>query len=122
MRIIVDENIPLMTANELSSLGHNVMDIRGTDLEGIDDEELWKIVLKEKRLLISTDKGFVRNRHEKHYGILIIRLKQPNRLKIHQKVMKGISLFNEKDWPRMTVVMQDIFHSTWKRKERDLPR
>ncbi len=122
MRIIVDENIPLMTANELRSLGHNVMDIRGTDLEGIDDEELWKIVLKEKRLLISTDKGFVRNRHEKHYGILIIRLKQPNRFKIHQKVMKGISLFNEKDWPRMTVVMQDIFHSTWKRKERGLPR
>lgn len=122
MRIIVDENIPLMTANELRSLGHNVMDIRGTDLEGIDDEELWKIVLKEKRLLISTDKGFVRNRHEKHYGILIIRLKQPNRFKIHQKVMKGISLFNEKNWPRMTVVMQDIFHSTWKRKERGLPR
>ena len=57
MRIIVDENIPLMTANELRSLGHNVMDIRGTDLEGIDDEELWKIVLKEKRLLISTDKS-----------------------------------------------------------------
>lgn len=118
MRILVDENIPLMTANELCSLGNNVMDIRGTDLEGIDDEELWKIVLKEKRLLISTDKGFVRNRHEKHYGILIIRLKQPNRLKIHRKVMKGISLFNEKDWSRMTVVMQDMFHSTWKRKER----
>ncbi|MBI4691809.1 MAG: DUF5615 family PIN-like protein [Nitrospirae bacterium] len=65
MRIIVDENIPLMTANELRSLGHNVMDIRGTDLEGTDDKELWKIVLKEKRLLITTDKGFVRNRHEK---------------------------------------------------------
>lgn len=40
MRIVVDENIPLMTVNELRSLGHNVMDIRGTDLEGIDDEEL----------------------------------------------------------------------------------
>lgn len=92
MRIVVDENIPLMTVNELRSLGHNVMDIRGTDLEGIDDEELWKIVLKEKRLLITTDKGFVQNRSEKHFGILIIRLKQPNRMKIHGKVMKGIKL------------------------------
>ena len=118
MRILVDENIPLMTADEMRSLGHNVMDIRGTNLEGIDDEELWKIILKEKRFLITTDKGFIQNRHEKHFGILIIRLKQPNRLKIHQKVMKGLSLFNEKDWPRMTVVMQDMFHSTWKRKER----
>lgn len=118
MRIVVDENIPLMTVNELRSLGHNVMDIRGTDLEGIDDEELWKIVLKEKRLLITTDKSFVQNRCEKHFGVLIIRLKQPNRMKIHGKVMKGIKLFNEKDWLRMTVVMQDVFHSTWKRKER----
>lgn len=118
MRIIVDENIPLMTVNELRSLGHDVRDIRGTDLEGIDDEELWKIVLKEKRLLITTDKGFVQNRYGKHYGILIVRLRQPNRLKIHQKVMKGIKLFNEKEWPRVTVVMQDTFHSTWKRKER----
>ncbi len=118
MRIIVDENVPLMTVKELRSLGHDVKDIRGTDLEGIDDEKLWKIVLKEKMLLITTDKGFIQNRHEKHFGILIIRLKQPNRLKIHQKVMKGIGLFNEKDWPRMTVVMQDVFHSAWKRKER----
>jgi uncharacterized protein with PIN domain len=119
MRVIVDENIPFMTVKELRLLGHDVMDIRGTDLEGIDDEELWNIVQKEKRLFITTDKGFVRNRHEKHYGILIVRLKQPNRLIIHNKVMKGISLFNEKQWHQMTVVMQDTFYSsTWKRKGR----
>jgi uncharacterized protein with PIN domain len=118
MRVIVDENIPLMTVKELRFLGHDVMDIRGTDIEGIDDEELWNIVQKEKRLFITTDKGFVRNRHEKHYGILIVRLKQPNRLTIHNKVMKGISLFKEKEWHQMTVVMQDTFHSTWKRKGR----
>jgi len=116
MRILVDENIPLMSVNELRALGHDVMDIRGTNDEGIDDEELWKIVQKEKRLLITTDKGFLQNRYEKHHGILIIRLKQPNRLKIHKKVIKGLSLFKEKEWPQMTVVMQDTFYSTWKRK------
>ena len=116
MRAIVDENIPLMTVNELRGLGHDVVDIRGTEHEGITDEELWKIVQKGKRLLITTDKGFLQNRYEKHHGILIIRLKQPNRLTVHQKVIKGISLFNEKEWPQMTVVMQDTFHSTWKRK------
>ena len=119
MKICVDENIPFMTVQELMSLGHDVMDIRGTEREGITDKELWEIVQKEKRLLISTDKGFPQNRYEKHYGILIIRLKQPNRLKIHKKVMKGISLFKEEEWPRMTVVMQDMFHRTWKRKERN---
>jgi len=117
MKIFVDENIPLMTVQELLGLGHDVMDIRGTEREGITDKELWGIVQKEKRLLISTDKGFLQNRYEKHYGILIIRLKQPNRLKIHKKVMKGIGLFKEEEWPRITVVMQDMFHRTWKSKE-----
>jgi uncharacterized protein with PIN domain len=116
VKITVDENIPLMTANELRTLGHDVMDIRGTELEGISDKELLDIVLKEKRLLITTDKGFMQNRYEKHHGILIVRLKQPNRLKIHQKVLRGINLFTEKEWPLRTVVMQDLFHSSWKRK------
>jgi len=116
LKIIIDENIPLMTVNELRALGHEVIDLRGTEQEGISDEELWGIVLKEKRLLITTDKGFAQNRHEKHHGILVVRLKQPNRLKIHQKVMKGIKLFTEKEWPMRTVVMQDLFHSSWKRK------
>lgn len=107
-----------MTIQELLTLGHDVMDIRGTEHEGIIDKELWKIVQKEKRLLITTDKGFVLNRYEKHHGILIIRLKQPNRMKIHNKVMKGLSLFTEEEWPRMTVVMQDTFRSVWERKQK----
>jgi predicted nuclease of predicted toxin-antitoxin system len=58
VKIFVDENIPFMTVQELLSLGHDVMDILGTEREGISDKELWKIVQKEKRLLITTDKGF----------------------------------------------------------------
>lgn len=116
MRIFVDENIPLMTVNELRTRGHDVMDIRGTNFEGISDAGLWDIVLKEKRLLITTDKGFVQNRNDEHYGILIVRLKQPNRLKIHQKALKGITLLTEREWPLRTVIMQDLFHSSWKRK------
>lgn len=118
MKIFVDENIPFMTVQELLGIGHDVMDIRGTEHKGITDKELWKIVQKEKRLLITTDKGFVLNRYEKHHGILIIRLKQPNRMKIHNKVMKGLSLLTEEEWPRMTVVMQDTFRSVWKRKQK----
>ncbi len=118
MRIFVDENIPLITVRELQSAGHNVMDIRGTEHEGMIDEKLWKLAQKEKRLLITTDKGFVQERHEKHYGLLIIRLKQPNRKGVHQKVMMGISLFKEEEWSGKTVVMQDTFHSTWKAEKK----
>jgi predicted nuclease of predicted toxin-antitoxin system len=91
MKILVYENIPAMTVRELRESGHDVVDIRGTEKEGIPDEDVWEIGQKEKRLLITTDKGFAQKRHGKNQGILIIRLKQPNRLKIHQKVMrKGI--------------------------------
>ncbi len=65
MRILVDENIPFMSAKELRTLGHEVIDIRGTEREGMTDEDLWTIAQKEKRLLITTDKGFVRNGHER---------------------------------------------------------
>jgi predicted nuclease of predicted toxin-antitoxin system len=118
MRIFVDENIPAMTVRELRELGHDVKDIRGTESEGMIDEDIWQMLQKEKMLLITTDKGFMEKRREKHYGILIVRLKQPNRLKIHQKVMKAIRLFKEDDWKVLTVAMQDTFHSVWKPKRR----
>jgi predicted nuclease of predicted toxin-antitoxin system len=118
MKIFVDENIPAMTVSELRALGHDVMDIRGTKYEGITDEHIWEMVQKDKRLLITTDKGFVQNRHEKHNGILIIRLKQPNRKKIHQKILKAMSFFKEPAWIGSTIVMKDTFHSIWKAKSK----
>ena len=68
MKIFVDENIPLMTVKELRSKGFDVRDIRGTSDHGITDEELWKIVQKEKRILIRTDKGFSAQRNEHTMG------------------------------------------------------
>lgn len=118
MKIFVDENIPVMTVRELRNMGHDVVDIRGTELEGITDEEILKVVEKEKRLLVTTDRGFIRSRHEKNYGILIVRLKQPNRLKIHHKVIKAIKLFKEEEWSGLAVVMQDVLHSVWKAKRK----
>lgn len=116
MNIFVDENIPARTVRELREIGHDVKDIRGTDKEGIIDDDVWDIAQKEQRLLISTDKGFSQKRHEKHSGILIIRLKKPNRLKIHQKVMQAMRRFKENEWAGMTVVMKDSVQSIWKAK------
>lgn len=57
MRIFVDENIPKMAAKALREAGHDVKDIRGTPEEGMSDEDIWNVINKEKRLLITTDKG-----------------------------------------------------------------
>jgi predicted nuclease of predicted toxin-antitoxin system len=73
MKIFVDENIPNLTVEELRQMGHDVMDIRGTDKEGLDDKGIWQIVEKQKRMLITTDKGFSNYRDEPHHGIIIVR-------------------------------------------------
>jgi len=41
MKVSVDENIPLITVAERGSLGHDVLDIRGTSHQGISDAALW---------------------------------------------------------------------------------
>lgn len=105
-----------MTIQALRASGHDVKDIRGTLDEGIEDEAIWEMVIKEKRLLITTDKGFGHFRNELHTGILIILLKQPNRLKIHERVIQGLYQFAEKEWPGKTLIMRDTVQSLWEYK------
>lgn len=118
MKILVDENIPAMTVRVLREHGHDVKDIRGTESEGQSDADLWVFCQKEQRLLITTDKGFAQNRNEAHSGVLIVRLKQPNRRRIHEKVMEMMRLTKEKEWPGLTITVQDRFHRTWTGKTR----
>jgi len=112
VKILVDENIPKMTVQVLRSEGHDVRDIRRTEFEGSNDEILWKMAQREERLFITTDMGFSVHREERHYGILIVRLKQPNRRKIHERVLKAFSQI--KQWPGFLVVMHDRLQRVWR--------
>ena len=112
MKILVDENIPRTTVKRLRELDHDVKDIRGTADQGLGDPDLWKMSMTERRLLITTDKGFTEYRGVAHPGILIVRLRQPNRLKIHQSVMHAMERFNEAGWRGLLVVMRDATMST----------
>ncbi len=112
MKILVDENIPRMTVNRLRELGHDVKDIRGTADQGLGDSGVWSIAMTEARLLITTDKGFTEHRRTAHHGILIVRLRQPNRQRIHESVMRAMERFQEAEWPDLLVVMRDTTMST----------
>ncbi|MGO4884321.1 MAG: DUF5615 family PIN-like protein [Bryobacteraceae bacterium] len=112
MRILVDENIPRMTVDALRELGNDVKDIRGTPAQGLLDSELWRVAGDEARLFITTDKGFSEFRILPHHGILIVRLRQPNRQKIHHAVMRAIQRFQEAEWRNLFVVVRDTTMST----------
>jgi hypothetical protein len=78
------------------------------------DDLLWAEAQRRQCLLITTDKGFVLHRNENHFGILIVRLRQPNEQKIHFRVMHAMRQFREDEWPGLLVVMRDAVQSTWR--------
>ena len=106
MDILVDGDIPSMTVAALRELGHDVKDIRGTANQGLSDAGLWTLALAEERMLITTDKGLHRAPPSRHAGILIVRLRQPNRHKIHDAVLLAMGRFAEQQWPGLLVVMR----------------
>ena len=114
MNILVDENIPLMSAEQLRRMGHDVLDIRGSADEGISDELVWDKAYRECRLLITTDRDFAHYREREHYGILIVSLRRPNRHKINDRIIQAMRLFSPEQWPGLLVVMRDKAMSTWR--------
>ena len=96
-----------MTVASLRKLGHDVKDIRGSAEQGLPDAELWTLALAEKRMPITTDKGFTERRHDRHSGMLVVRLRQPNRHKIHIAVLLAMARFPKQQWPGLLVVMRD---------------
>ena len=114
MKICVDENIPLNTVAELRNLGHDVLDIRGTVNQAISDDVLWEMIQQQNRLLITTDKGFVQHRGEPHVGVLVVRLRQPNARKIHERVMQAMEQFSDDEWAGLVVVMRDVVQGVWR--------
>jgi predicted nuclease of predicted toxin-antitoxin system len=118
MKICVDENIPMRTVRALQAMGHDVHDLRGTPEKGSGDPLLWEIAQQEGRMLITTDKGFTRYRDETHYGVLVIRLRRPNRYTIHEHIMQAMTEFAVEEWPGLLVVMRDTVQSIWRTGDR----
>ncbi|HWZ43869.1 MAG TPA: DUF5615 family PIN-like protein [Candidatus Saccharimonadales bacterium] len=112
MKILVDENIPRMTVEALRALGHDVKDVRGTSQQGLPDPDLWQTATVEARLLVTTDKGFTTYRTLPHHGILVVRLRQPNRHKINNAVTQAMQRFQDTEWPNLLVVVRDATMST----------
>ncbi|MEP6671591.1 MAG: DUF5615 family PIN-like protein [Chthoniobacter sp.] len=114
MKVLVDENVPKITVRELQARGHDVIDIRGTERWGMFDDELWSFAQAGQRMFVTTDKGFVEHRAEKHHGILVIRLRQPSEQRIHSRIMTAFDEFTESDWPGLLVVMRDAVQSAYR--------
>jgi hypothetical protein len=90
----------------------DVRDLGGTPEQGVADIRLWELALSEQRMLVTTDKGFTEHRAEPHYGVLVVRLRQPNRKRIHSAIVNAMKRFREAEWPNLLVVVRDRTMST----------
>ena len=66
------------------------------------------------RLFITTDRGFAQFRTEAHHGLLIVLLRNPNRYRIHQRIMQSLARLPEADWSGLLVVSRDRTQSVWR--------
>jgi predicted nuclease of predicted toxin-antitoxin system len=107
MKIKLDENLPLRLATLLNKLGHDVHTVHDEMLLGSADTEIWEATQKESRFLITQDLDFSDLRKfapGSHHGILLVRLRSPNRRDLIQRVRDLFTKENVGEWGGCFVV------------------
>lgn len=89
MNVKLDENLPQQLVKLLSDLGHDVDTVQDEHIVGRDDEVVWASAQTAGRFLVTQDLDFSDARKYApgtHYGLLLIRLQQPGRLALAERV------------------------------------
>lgn len=88
MRIKLDENLPAGLVPFLAALGHEVDTVPAEGIDGEDDEVVWRTAQADGRFLVTQDHDFssARTRQGPHHGLLLVRLPQPSRTALLQRV------------------------------------
>jgi len=107
MRIELDENVPAYLIAELTALGHDVHYFGSRVESGAPDPNLWEIVQKDRRLVISHDVGFADKRKIEltpHCGFVLLRLVQNERA-ITERVRQVFQTEPVESWHDCIVVV-----------------
>jgi predicted nuclease of predicted toxin-antitoxin system len=89
MRFYLDENFPKTAARLLAERGHETLDIRGTEEEGLHDSDLFLLAQKSQAVFLTTDRDFfhsIPHIYPLHAGVIVVALRQPNRKSILAKL------------------------------------
>jgi predicted nuclease of predicted toxin-antitoxin system len=89
VRIKLDENLPRQLVQLLNDLGHDVDTVRDEQIAGQDDRVVWAAAQAAHRFLVAQDLDFSDARRctpGTHHGLLLVRLPQPGRLALAERV------------------------------------
>jgi predicted nuclease of predicted toxin-antitoxin system len=107
MKIKLDENLPVRLAALLKKFGHEVRTLHEEGLTGHADAEVWEAAQKESRFLITQDLDFSDSRKfapGSHHGILLMRLRSPNRKALIERIEEMFHKENIRAWAGCFVV------------------
>jgi predicted nuclease of predicted toxin-antitoxin system len=107
MNIKLDENLPLRLATLPKTLAHDVHTLHDERLVGHADREIWEAAQKESRFLITQDLDFSDLRQfapGSHNGILLARLRSPNRRDLIERIGELFQKENVGEWVGCFVV------------------
>jgi len=89
MRIKLDENLPLVLVTILAAMDHDVHSVRDEGLIVSPDSKIWTSAQADTRFLVTQDLDFSNIRQfvpGTHHGILLVRLRNPDRRELTEKV------------------------------------
>ena len=110
MKIKLDENMPVGLAEILSQLGHDADTVYDEGYAGNKDDKIWELAQESKRFLITQDMDFSDKRKfipGTHEGILLIRLRNPGRTALIQRIESTFKTENVDQWKGCFVVVTE---------------
>ena len=110
MKIKLDENLPAFLADILTQLGNDAETIPDEGYAGSNDDQVWKIAQQTQRFLITQDLDFSDIRKfipGTHHGILLVRLRDPGRMALLQRIESIFKTENIEQWKGCFVVVTE---------------
>ncbi|MGD8778362.1 MAG: DUF5615 family PIN-like protein [Ignavibacteria bacterium] len=110
MKFFLDENFPKSSIDLLVKSGNEIIDIRGTEHEGLDDASIFDLAQKNSAIFLTTDKDFFHTipfLFEKHFGVIVIALSKPNRNSINEKLIWFIENYDLSNFNSKVALLQD---------------
>ncbi len=74
MRFLVDENLPGEVAALLRRAGHDVLFLLETGHRGMRDDEVWRLAVREERVIVTRDLDFPLPDSPKPAGVVLVRV------------------------------------------------
>jgi len=106
VRIKLDENLPAGLVPLLAALGHDVDTVPAEGIGGKDDDIVWRTAQADGRFLVTQDLDFSDARKYApgtHHGLLLVRLPQPGRLALQERVASVFRTEAIDTWSRCLV-------------------